>query len=200
MQPPVGKGETIQAAREATVWTLFHYGITGWGMYALMGMALGYFAYRRKKPLSVRSALHPIFGDKLDGPLGHTIDGAAILGTIFGVATTLGIGVVQLNVGLQILFGIDQGIPAQVGLVILAVAMATARITSPTCAGIPWSIPKRICKPTLSCTTPIPRVVATPKMVPRMAAPSMVCPSGPSSLSPKIGWRAERTESGFLRR
>lgn len=50
LQPPVGKGETIQAAREATVWTLFHYGITGWGMYALMGMALGYFAYRRKNP------------------------------------------------------------------------------------------------------------------------------------------------------
>ena len=136
LQPPVGKGETIEAAREATVWTLFHYGITGWGMYALMGMALGYFAYRRKKPLSVRSALYPIFGDKLNGPLGHTVDGAAILGTIFGVATTLGIGVVQLNVGLEILFGIDQGIPAQVGLVILAVAMATASATTGIHKGI----------------------------------------------------------------
>ena len=50
MHPPVGEGQTIEAAREATVWTLFHYGITGWGMYALMGMALGYFAYRRKNP------------------------------------------------------------------------------------------------------------------------------------------------------
>lgn len=136
MHPPVGEGQTIEAAREATVWTLFHYGITGWGMYALMGMALGYFAYRRKKPLSVRSALYTIFGDKLNGPLGHIVDAAAILGTIFGVATTLGIGVVQLNVGLEILFGIKQGIGAQIGLVILAVVMATISATTGIHKGI----------------------------------------------------------------
>lgn len=130
MEPPVGDGQTIEAAREATVWTLFHYGITGWGMYALMGIALGYFAYRRGRPLAVRSALYPIFGDKMDGPFGYVVDAAAVLGTIFGVATTLGIGVVQLNVGLDILFGIDQGLPAQVGLVVLAVVMATLSATS----------------------------------------------------------------------
>lgn len=130
MEPPVGDGQTVEAAREATVWTLFHYGITGWGMYALMGIALGYFAYRRGRPLAVRSALYPIFGDKMDGPFGYVVDAAAVLGTIFGVATTLGIGVVQLNVGLDILFGIDQGLPAQVGLVVLAVVMATLSATS----------------------------------------------------------------------
>ncbi|MDO5719373.1 MAG: choline BCCT transporter BetT [Actinomycetaceae bacterium] len=130
MEPPVGSGQTIEAAREATVWTLFHYGITGWGMYALMGIALGYFAYRRGRPLAVRSALYPIFGEKMDGPFGYIVDAAAVLGTIFGVATTLGIGVVQLNVGLDILFGIDQGLPAQIGLVVLAVVMATLSATS----------------------------------------------------------------------
>lgn len=130
MAPPVGPGETVEAAREATVWTLYHYGITGWGMYALMGIALGYFAYRRNRPLAVRSALYPIFGKKMDGPFGYIVDAAAVLGTIFGVATTLGIGVVQLNVGLEILFGIDQGLPAQIGLVLLAVVMATMSATS----------------------------------------------------------------------
>ena len=100
------------AAREATVWTLFHYGITGWAMYALMGMALAYFAYRQNLPLAVRSALYPIFGKRIDGPLGHAVDTAAVLGTIFGVATSLGIGVVFLNVGLNVALRDPRSAPA----------------------------------------------------------------------------------------
>lgn len=57
LTPPRGEGGTLQAAEDATVWTLFHYGISGWGLYALMGMALAYFAYRRNLPLAIRSAL-----------------------------------------------------------------------------------------------------------------------------------------------
>ncbi|MDN5697295.1 MAG: choline BCCT transporter BetT [Rubrobacter sp.] len=125
LAPPTGQGETLGAAREATVWTLFHYGITGWGMYALMGIALAYFAYRMNLPLSIRSALYPIFGNRIYGPLGHAVDLAAVLGTIFGIATSLGIGVVFLNFGLNSLFGIPEGLPAQLGLVVLAVLMAT---------------------------------------------------------------------------
>ncbi|MDQ3638759.1 MAG: BCCT family transporter, partial [Actinomycetota bacterium] len=125
LAPPVGDGETVQAAREATVWTIFHYGITGWGMYALMGIALAYFAYRMNLPLSIRSALYPIFGNRIYGPLGHVVDLAAVLGTIFGIATSLGIGVVFLNYGLNVLFSIPEGLPAQIGLVVLAVLMAT---------------------------------------------------------------------------
>ena len=64
-----------------------------------MGMALAYFAYRMNLPLAVRSALYPLIGKKVDGPIGHAVDTAAVLGTIFGVATSLGIGVVSLNVG-----------------------------------------------------------------------------------------------------
>ncbi len=125
LNPPVGEGETLEAAREATVWTLFHYGITGWGMYALMGIALAYFAYRMNLPLSIRSALYPIFGDRIYGPLGHGVDLAAVLGTIFGIATSLGIGVVFLNYGLNALFNVPEGLPAQIGLIVLAVAVAT---------------------------------------------------------------------------
>ena len=65
LTPPSGQGETVEAAREATAWTMFHYGISGWGMYALMGMALGYFAYRMNLPLAVRSALYPLIGKKV---------------------------------------------------------------------------------------------------------------------------------------
>ncbi len=136
MSPPVGEGETLQAAREATVWTLFHYGVTGWGMYALMGIALAYFAYRMNLPLSIRSALYPIFGARIYGPLGHVVDLAAVLGTIFGIATSLGIGVVFLNYGLNVLFDIPEGLPAQVGLVVLAVTMATLSAVSGVDRGI----------------------------------------------------------------
>jgi choline/glycine/proline betaine transport protein len=125
LAPPTGQGETLNAAREATVWTLFHYGVTGWAMYALMGIALAYFAYRMNLPLSIRSALYPIFGNRIYGPLGHGVDLAAVLGTIFGIATSLGIGVVFLNFGLRQLFGIPEGLTAQVGLIVLAVTIAT---------------------------------------------------------------------------
>ena len=110
MNPPVGESQTFEAARQGMVWTLFHYGLTGWGMYALVGMALGYFSYRYNLPLTIRSALYPIFGNKIDGPIGHTVDTAAVIGTIFGIATTCGIAVVQINYGLHVLFGLPENL------------------------------------------------------------------------------------------
>ena len=136
LSPPSGEPGTVQAAREAVVWPLFHYGVTGWGMYALMGIALGYFAHRRGLPLAVRSALYPLVGRRIHGAVGHAADIATVLGTIFGVATSLGIGVVMLNVGLGILFGFEQGVPVKVGLVVLAVAMATISATTGVDKGI----------------------------------------------------------------
>lgn len=124
LAPPSAEPESIQAAREATVWTMFHYGITGWSMYALMGMALGYFAYRLNLPLAIRSSLYPIFGKRVYGPGGTLVDIAAVVGTIIGVATSLGIGAVGLNVGLNLLFGIPLGPGAQITLVGLCVATA----------------------------------------------------------------------------
>jgi len=117
--PPAGEGGTAEATRMAVVWTLFHYGVTGWAMYALMGMAFGYFAYRWNMPLSIRSALYPLIGKRVQGRTGDVVDIAALLGTIFGVATSLGIGVVQLNYGLYLLFGIEEGTAAQIGLIVV---------------------------------------------------------------------------------
>ena len=136
MSPPTGEAESVQAARDATVWTLFHYGLSGWGLYALMGMALGYFTYRAGLPLAVRSALHPIFGRRIDGGLGHAVDTAAVLGTIFGVATSLGIGVVFLNQGLSILFDLPVGLGMQIALIVLAVAVAAVSATTGVDKGI----------------------------------------------------------------
>jgi choline/glycine/proline betaine transport protein len=134
--PPTGQGGTVEAAREATVWTLFHYGITGWAMYALMGLALAYFAYRLHLPLAVRSALYPVFGKRVDGALGHVVDTAAVLGTVFGVATSLGIGVVFLNIGLNVLFGVAVGTGAQIALAVLAVTVAAVSATTGIDKGI----------------------------------------------------------------
>lgn len=134
--PPHGRGETVEAARQAVVWTLFHYGLTGWAMYALMGMSLAYFAYRLKKPLAVRSALYPLIGRRVEGAIGDTVDSAAILGTIFGIATSLGIGVTQLNYGLNILFHLPQGLGVQISLTILAVLISLVSATTGINRGI----------------------------------------------------------------
>nr|WP_232212868.1 choline BCCT transporter BetT [Saccharomonospora saliphila] len=136
LDPPQGSPETLDAARNAVVWTLFHYGVTGWAMYALMGMALGYFAFRRGLPLAVRSALYPLIGKRVHGRAGHAVDIAASLGTVFGIATSLGIGVVQLNFGLHFLFDIPQGTAAQAGLVALTVVMATVSAVAGVDRGI----------------------------------------------------------------
>lgn len=124
LTPPSADPESVQAAREATVWTMFHYGITGWSMYALMGMALGYFAYRLNLPLAIRSSLYPIFGKWVFGPGGTAVDIAAVVGTMIGVATSLGIGAVGLNVGLYLLFDFPQGLTVQITLVTLCVITA----------------------------------------------------------------------------
>jgi choline/glycine/proline betaine transport protein len=136
LTPPSGQGQTVEAAREATVWALFHYGISGWGMYALMGMSLAYFAYRMNLPLAVRSALYPLIGKRVDGPIGHAVDIASVLGTIFGIATSLGIAVVGLNVGLNLLFGLPQGLAAQAALLVVGVTVATVSAVTGVDRGI----------------------------------------------------------------
>lgn len=134
--PPVGDGETREAAENAVVFALFHYGVTGWALYALMGMAFGYFAYRLNMPLAIRSALYPLIGRRIHGPVGDAVDIAAMLGTVFGIAASLGIGVVQLNYGLKILLGVPEGATAQTALIVVAVGVATVSAVSGVDKGI----------------------------------------------------------------
>ena len=138
MKPPEGAGQTAEAAHEAVVWTMFHYGVAGWAMYALLGMAMGYFAYRWGMPLSIRAALYPLLGKRVRGGLGDTIDIITLVGTVFGVATAMGIGVVLLNVGFSIMFGLEQGLALQIALVIVAVVLTIAACTSGVDKAIRW--------------------------------------------------------------
>ena len=134
--PPSGAPESAEAARDAVVWTMFHYGIAGWSIYALLGMAMGYFSYRWGMPLSIRAALYPLLGKRVRGAVGDAIDIVTLVGTVFGVATSMGIGVVLLNVGFAWLFGLQEGLALQIALVVVAVVMTVAACTSGVDKGI----------------------------------------------------------------
>ncbi|PNK61708.1 BCCT family transporter [Psychrobacter sp. FDAARGOS_221] len=101
--PPSSQPETIAAAKEAMQIAYFHWGFHIWAIYGLTGLVLAYFGYRQGLPLSMRSTLYPLIGDKVYGPIGHIVDVVAVLATIFGVATTLGLSVAQINAGLNYL-------------------------------------------------------------------------------------------------
>ncbi len=105
--------------------TIFHWGIHAWAIYAVIGLALAYFSYRKGLPLTVRSALYPILGDNMYGWFGHLIDLIAIFGTIFGVSTSLGLGVAQLNAGLNHLFGLEISTTVQLVLIVIITFVAT---------------------------------------------------------------------------
>jgi len=138
LTPPSGEGANAAAMQDAVVWTMFHYGIAGWSIYALLGMAMGYFACRWGMPLSIRAALYPLLGKRVKGPIGHGISILALVGTVFGVATTMGIGVVLLNVGFSKLFGFEEGLTLQIALVVGAVVLTILATTSGVDRGIRW--------------------------------------------------------------
>lgn len=116
--------------------TYFHWGFHGWAIYVVVGLSLAYFGFRRKLPLTLRSALYPLIGNKIYGPIGHAVDLLAVFGTVFGVATSLGLGVSQMAVGLNYLFGIDAGITTQVILIAVISVIATLSAVSGVGNGI----------------------------------------------------------------
>jgi choline-glycine betaine transporter len=94
-------GSSADNVRDAYIWSFTHWGIAAWSAYAIVGLSLAYFSYRRDLPLTIRSALTPIFGRSLSGPLGHVVDVVAVVATVLGVAQTLGFGVEQFISGLS---------------------------------------------------------------------------------------------------
>ncbi|MEM6896113.1 MAG: BCCT family transporter [Pseudomonadota bacterium] len=93
-------GSTAGNVRDAYIWSFTHWGLAAWASYAIVGLALAFFCYRRGLPLTIRSALAPIFGRSLSGPLGHLVDIVAVVATVLGVSQTLGFGVEQFVAGL----------------------------------------------------------------------------------------------------
>lgn len=136
LSPPVGDGSTIQAAQQAMKITFFHWGLHAWAIYAIVAVILAFFAYRHNLPLTLRSALYPIIGDKIYGKIGHAVDIFAVIGTLFGVATSLGYGVLQLNSGLNHLFGVEIGMNTQVVLIIAVTLLATLSVATGLDKGI----------------------------------------------------------------
>jgi choline/glycine/proline betaine transport protein len=135
-QPPTGVGGTTQAAGRAMEITFFHWGLQAWSVYIVVGLSLAYFSFRHGLPLAVRSALYPLIGDKIYGPIGHAVDIFAVLGTMFGVATSLGIGVMQVNAGLSFLFGIEVSTYIQISLIVFITGLATISVVAGLDAGI----------------------------------------------------------------
>lgn len=126
--PPVGTGGTIEAAREAMKITFFHWGFHAWAIYSLLAIILAYFSYRKDLPLLPRTLLYPFIGERIYGPMGNLIDTFSIIGTMFGVATSLGFGVTQVNVGLNYLFDIPQSLTVQVLLIAIITSFATVSV------------------------------------------------------------------------
>jgi len=127
---------TAEAAQTAMTVAFFHWGFHGWAIYAVVGLAMAYFSYRKGLPLTIRSALYPVLGDRIYGPIGHLVDLIAIFATIFGVATSLGLGVSQMNAGLNYLFGIDISITNQIILIAVVSMLATMSVVSGVAKGI----------------------------------------------------------------
>ncbi|MCY1493867.1 Glycine betaine transporter [compost metagenome] len=134
--PPVGDPNTVAAAKEAMKLTFFHWGLHAWSIYAIVALILAYFCFRHDLPLTLRSALYPLIGERIHGPIGHAVDIFAILGTVFGIATSLGYGVLQINGGLNHLFGLPVSVPVQLGLIALTCGLATLSAASGLNKGI----------------------------------------------------------------
>ncbi|GGD41873.1 choline transporter [Malaciobacter pacificus] len=136
LSPPVGEGNSVESAREAMRITFFHWGLHAWAIYAIVAIILAFFSYRHNLPLTLRSALYPIIGDKIYGPIGHAVDIFAVIGTLFGVATSLGYGVLQVNTGLNYLWDVPVNPTTQVILILVITALATLSVTTGLDKGI----------------------------------------------------------------
>lgn len=131
--PPVGAAQTVDAAKQAMQIAFFHWGFHIWAIYGLTGLVLAYFAFRHGLPLSMRSALYPLIGERIHGPIGHTVDVFAILGTLFGIATTLGLSVAQINAGMNYLW---PSVPVSTGVQVITIAVITGLTVISVAAGL----------------------------------------------------------------
>ena len=127
---------SVQAGIKAVTITNFHWGFHGWGLYVLVGLSLAYFSYRKDLPLTLRTALYPILKDKIYGPWGHLVDLIGVFGTIFGLATSLGLGVVPIAAGLENLGWMDNTQTNQLILVALITIAGTASAASGVGKGV----------------------------------------------------------------
>lgn len=116
---PTNQEGTAQGIKDALRFTFFHWGFHAWAVYAIVGLVIGYFMFRKKEPAVISATLKPVLGDKVYGKTGTIINVLAILSTVFGVATTLGFGALQINGGLSYLFDIPVSFSIQLVIILI---------------------------------------------------------------------------------
>lgn len=125
LKPPTQIGGTPAAAREAMQSTFFHWGFHAWAVYGTMGLVLAYFGFRYNLPLTMRSGLYPLLKERINGPIGDAVDTFALVGTIAGIATTLGYGALQLSAGLGSLTSWDTSSSGfRIAIIVVVVGLA----------------------------------------------------------------------------
>nr|WP_246346782.1 BCCT family transporter [Desulfurispira natronophila] len=134
--PFIADGMSPEAATMAMRLTFFHWGLNGWAIFAFVALTMAYFSFRHNLPLTVRSALYPILGERVRGPLGDAVDVLAVFGTVFGIATTLGLGVRQMNSGLEYVFGITASLQLQLAVTAIIMFVAIFSVVSGVRRGV----------------------------------------------------------------
>jgi len=138
MDPPrlAASADPKAIAQEAINFSFLHHGIHGWAIYSVIGLSLAYFTYNRKMPLTIRSVFYPLLGERIHGWIGDVIDVLAVVATLFGLATTMGFGIGQINAGLSHVFGIAQSLGIQYLIILGITAVATVSVVSGVNKGI----------------------------------------------------------------
>jgi choline/glycine/proline betaine transport protein len=134
--PPRAEPGTEAAAQEAMNFAFHHWGLSPWAIYAIIGLGLAYFGFRRDLPMTIRSLFHPLLGDRIHGPIGNVIDILAVVATMFGIATSLGLGATQVAAGLNRVFGWDGGDGGLLLIIAVITAFATISVVSGLDKGI----------------------------------------------------------------
>jgi choline/glycine/proline betaine transport protein len=128
LYPPHAEVGSTEAVRDAMGITFLHWGLHAWAIYAIVALALAFFAFNRKLPLSFRSVFYPLLGDRINGWIGDVIDILAVLATLFGLATSLGLGASQAGAGMEYVFGWDNTVTLQVIIIAVVTAVAVGSV------------------------------------------------------------------------
>ncbi len=131
-------GTPAELAQQAQAQTFLHWGVHAWSIYVVIGLALAYAIHRRGRPISIRWTLEPLLGRKVHGGLGNVIDVIALVGTIFGVATSLGFGVLQISAGLQSAGLIEESTFLDLVIIAVVTAMVLFSVLSGVGKGMKW--------------------------------------------------------------
>ncbi len=136
VSPPTGEGGTVESAEKSMQYTFLHWGLHAWGIYALVAMGLAFFSFNKKLPLTISSVFQPMIGERIHGGLGKSINVLAVIATLFGISTSLGLGVQQINAGLNHIAGIPVSITVQIILLAVITLIATASVIAGMSAGV----------------------------------------------------------------